>query len=414
MTALGTYDVTLQQFEELFSGGDSTLSTNGVEQDNTLLTYTPNGQVTAPLVIVSNLGCNATDFPPEVAGQVALISRGECTFALKATNARTAGAAGAVIYNNAPGPLAGTLGGPGEYTPSVGITQDLGNSLVADIQAGTVVTAELNVNAILENRTTYNVIAETKSGDHDNVVFLGAHTDSVEQGPGINDDGSGTIGILEIAKALKDFSVTNAVRFGFWTAEEFGLLGSEYYVSQLNQSAEEIAKVRLYLNFDMIASPNYYLAVYDGDGSEFGLVGPPGSDQIEADFQDFYVANGQNYTATAFDGRSDYGAFLDNGIASGGLFTGAEGVKTEEEALQFGGTAGIAYDPNYHQAGDTPDNLELDAFLLNTRSAANSVALYATDLSSIPVRGGPAVASRVAVDKSGDGLWPHGAQAAES
>ena len=411
----------LQSFEELFSGGSASLATNGEAQEADLLTYTPSGDATAPLVAVNNLGCEATDFPPEVTGQIALISRGNCTFALKSTNAATAGAAGAVIYNNVPGSLAGTLGGVGDYVPTVGISQEAGQALLASLQGGTAVTGDLSVNAILENRTTYNVIAETKGGDHNNVVFLGAHTDSVEAGPGINDDGSGTIGNLEVAKALSKFSTTNAVRFGFWTAEEFGLLGSTYYVSQLNQSAEEIAKVRLYLNFDMTASPNYYLAVYDGDGSSFGLTGPPGSEVIEKDFQDFYVANGQNFTATAFDGRSDYGAFLENGIPSGGLFTGAEGIKTEEDAALFGGTAGIAYDPNYHAAGDTPDNLNLDAFLLNTKSTANSIALYSTSLDSIPPvtnptgrRAAKRAPAKTSVQTKANGFWPHGVNAIDS
>jgi Zn-dependent M28 family amino/carboxypeptidase len=216
--------------------------------------------------------------------------------------------------------------------------------------------------------------------------MAGGHSDSVEQGPGINDDGSGIIGVLDVALALTGFSTTNAVRFGFWSAEEFGLLGSEYYVSQLNQSAEEIAKVRAYLNFDMIASPNYYLAIYDGDGSDFNLTGPPGSAEIEAVFEDFYASKGYNSTGTAFDGRSDYGPFLENNIAAGGLFTGAEDVKTEEDVILFGGEAGIAYDPNYHAEGDTIDNLNMEAFLLNTQSIANSIALYATSLDSIPVR----------------------------
>lgn len=378
LAATGYYDVEFQEFVELFSGGNASLSTNGEEQEATLMTYTPSGSANASLVAVPNLGCLPEDFPPEAADAVVLISRGECPFAEKATNALSAGAVGAIVYNNVEGPLAGTLGGVGDYTPIVGIEQAAGEALLALLEAGEEVTVELEVNAILENRTTYNVIAETKGGDHENVIALGAHTDSVEQGPGINDDGSGTIGILHVAIALSNFTVTNAVRFLFWSAEEFGLLGSNYYVSQLNQTASEIAKIRAYLNFDMIASPNYVYAIYDGDGSSFNLTGPPGSAEIEADFQGFYITKGVKYTSTAFDGRSDYGPFLENNIPAGGLFTGAEEVKTEEEAVAFGGTAGVAYDENYHQAGDTFDNLAHDAFLLNTQSIANSIALYAT------------------------------------
>lgn len=203
LSDLGTYNVTLQAFEELFSGGSATLFTNGEVQSPALLTYTPDGSATGSLIAVDNFGCDAADFPAEVNGEIVLISRGNCTFAIKATNALSAGATGAIVYNNVEGPLAGTLGGVGDYVPVVGLAEAAGQALLALLQGGADVTAELSVNSVIENRTTYNVIAETKEGDHENVVALGAHTDSVEQGPGINDDGSGTIGILEVAKALK-------------------------------------------------------------------------------------------------------------------------------------------------------------------------------------------------------------------
>lgn len=360
------------------------MSVGGKTLNQTLLTYTPNGQVNGTIVLVNNLGCAAEDFPPEVTDSIALISRGSCSFAQKAANAKTAGAAAAIIYNNVAGSLAGTLGGVGDYVPVVGTDLATGELLLSQIENGTALTADLEVNAILENRTTYNVIAETKGGDHNNVLALGAHTDSVEAGPGINDDGSGTIGILNVAIGLTNFTVTNAIRFCFWSAEEFGLLGSEYYISQLNQSSEELAKVRAYLNFDMIASPNYAYLIYDGDGSAFNLTGPSGSAEIEKMFEDFYKAEGKPFNATAFDGRSDYGPFLDNGIPAGGIFTGAEVPKTEEGQDTWGGLEDLAYDENYHQAGDDIFNLALDAFWLNTKLIAHGVATYAQSFSTLP------------------------------
>jgi Zn-dependent M28 family amino/carboxypeptidase len=199
----------------------------------------------------------------------------------------------------------------------------------------------------------------------------------------IDDDGSGTIGILEVAKALSKYKTNNAVRFGFWSGEESGLLGSTYYVNSILNTTE-LANTRAYLNFDMIASPNYVHAIYDGDGSAFNLTGPSGSAEIEHFFEDFFKASGNNFTATQFDGRSDYQAFIDNGIPGGGTFTGAEELKTAEEALQFGGTAGQALDPNYHGAGDTVANLNFDAFLLHTKAIAAAVATYATSFESLP------------------------------
>lgn len=131
------------------------------------------------------------------------------------------------------------------------------------------------------------MIAQSLGGDQENVVHLGAHSDSVEAGPGINDNGSGSIGLLEVAIQLSNFSVNNAVRFSWWAAEEEGLLGSAAYVESLPQS--ELDKIRLYLNFDMIASPNFKYGIYDGDGSAFGTSGAPGSAEAEKLFQDFFA-----------------------------------------------------------------------------------------------------------------------------
>lgn len=399
----GYYDVYKQPFVELFTAATVQSSAGGQTFAGEYMTFGPSGSAEAPFVLVNNLGCDAADYPAEVAGNVALISRGTCTFGAKAANAKAAGAAAAVIYNNVPGALSGTLGGVGDYAPTIGVSQEIGTDLLSRIQAGELI-ADINVEAIQENRTNYNVIAETKMGDKKNVLMLGGHTDSVYAGPGINDDGSGTVGSLVVAKALTKFKVKNAVRFGFWGAEEFGKLGSFYYMKTLNGtipgfkgSAKEAHKVRAYLNFDMIASPNYVLGIYDGDGSAFNFSGPAGSGAIEKDFQDFYTNKGLPYVPSLFSGRSDYAAFLENGIPSGGLFTGAEELKTPEEAQLFGGTAGISLDPCYHKKCDDVTNLNKEAFLLNTQSIANSVAKYAISWKGIPKA--DAAARRSAGDK---------------
>ncbi|KAM5345056.1 hypothetical protein ACJ41O_010918 [Fusarium nematophilum] len=385
LTSLGTYDVVKQPFTELFSEGTASLSVNGGDIESAaIMTYTPGGKASGPLVVASALGCAEEDFPAETEGNVVLVSRGQCPFAQKSTNAKAAGAAGVIVYNNVPGTLAGTLGAAfGDYAPIVGISQEDGQVILDALKAGDV-TVDLTIDATVENRVTYNVIAETKEGDHNNVLVLGGHTDSVSAGPGINDDGSGTIGVLNVAKALSKFRVKNAVRFAFWSAEEFGLLGSYHYIKSINSSDTELAKIRAYLNFDMIASPNYVYGVYDGDGSAFNLTGPAGSDVLEKDFEKFYKTNRKPYVPSEFSGRSDYAAFIQNGIPSGGLFTGAEVLKTEEEAKLFGGEAGVAYDVNYHQPGDDIKNLNHEAYLLNTKSIANSVAKYAKSFKSLP------------------------------
>lgn len=245
-------------------------------------------------------------------------------------------------------------------------------------------TASLDVLTDIQIVTTNNVLATSKCGDKNNQLALGAHTDSVGAGPGTNDDGSGTVGILNVAKALAKYNVKNAVTFGFWSGEESGLLGSTYFVENL--SPEESLKIRAYLNFDMIASPNYVHQIYDGDGSAYGLTGPDGSDDIEEFFEKYFVRAGVPSNATEFNGRSDYGPFLDANIPAGGTTTGADEVKTEEEQKIWGGVAGEILDQNYHQAGDTVDNLDQEAWLLHARGIAAAVAKYATSWEGFPTR----------------------------
>ncbi|KAJ0413189.1 hypothetical protein BJY00DRAFT_297262 [Aspergillus carlsbadensis] len=396
----GHYDVWKQPQVHLWSDAQQSLAANGEDYEATAMTYTPSTEVTAELAVVDTLGCSAEDFPADVAGKVVLVQRGECTFGEKSVYAAQADAVGTIAYNNVPGSLSGTLGAAqselGPYSPIVGVSQEVGEALIALAGEGPV-TVDLVIDARMENRTTYNVIAQTKTGDPDNVVSLGGHSDSVNAGPGINDDGSGIISNLIIAKALTRFRTKHAVRFFFWTAEEFGLLGSDYYVSSLTPA--ELAKIRLYLNFDMIASPNYGILLYDGDGSAFNLTGPPGSDSIEKLFTDYFADRGVGSVETAFDGRSDYEAFILNGVPAGGVFTGAEGLKSEEEAALWGGEAGVSYDVNYHLAGDDFENLNHEAFLLNSRATAFAVATYANDLSSIPERAPVGVVKRAAHHK---------------
>jgi Zn-dependent M28 family amino/carboxypeptidase len=164
------------------------------------------------------------------------------------------------------------------------------------------------------------------------------------------------------------------VRFAFWGAEELNLLGSQHYVDNL--SDQELQDIVANLNFDMLGSPNYVRFVYDGDGSDTGPVGPPGSAQIEDIFNQYFASQGLATEPTAFDGRSDYGPFIAVGIPSGGLFTGAEGIKTAEEAAVWGGTAGVAYDPCYHQACDTYANNSDDALAANSDAVAYAALTY--------------------------------------
>ena len=348
---------------------------------NNIMSYSGSGDVTASVSTVSAItGCNAADFAGFPAGNIALISRGACTFALKATNAYNAGAAGVVIYNNIPGTLNGTLSSTFTLDiPVTSVTLDVGQQLAAT--SGLVM--RLKTDTFRGIATTYNVIAESVNGDPNNVVMAGAHLDSVNAGPGIQDNGSGSATILEVAEQMAKVKPRNKVRFAWWGAEESGLVGSTYYVNNL--SPEEQAKITLYLNFDMIGSPNHVFFIYDGDDSD-GVgspAGPAGSAQIEKTFEKYYDMVGQPFKGTDFSGRSDYGPFIAVGIPSGGLFTGAEGIKTAEEAAIWGGTAGDQYDPCYHLACDTFDNISLHALDVNSDAVAYGVLQYAMNTQEI-------------------------------
>jgi len=396
------YEVTYQSFEFAFfeEVTPATLEqtapgsvTYVPDLDFITMDYSGSGDVTAGVQAVdlnlpstggSTSGCEASDFTGFTAGGIALIQRGTCAFADKAANAEAAGAAGAVIFNEGNTPdrepvFGGTLGGP-VGIPVVGASFALGIAL-NDVVGSLVL--HMKTDTVSEIRPTVNVLADTPGGRADRLVVVGAHLDSVAEGPGINDNGSGSAANLEVAlqMAALDIQPRNKIRFAFWSAEESGLLGSEYYVSQL--SAQEIKKTAVNLNFDMVGSPNFVRFVYDGDGSGTGTSGPNGSKVVENVFLDYFAGQELATEPTAFDGRSDYGPFIAVGIPAGGLFTGAEGVKTPEEAAIYGGTAGIAYDPCYHQACDTFAN-NSDAGLDQMSDAiAHAVLTFANTTSSV-------------------------------
>ena len=327
----------------------------------------------------STSGCEASDFTGlDFSGpsDIALIQRGTCAFADKVANAQTAGAEAVVIFNQGNSPdredlIIGTLDPLHATIPVVGASFAQGEALAA---AGA--TAHVKVRPT-ETRTDYNVIADLPGKNRSNVVMAGAHLDSVTAGPGINDDGSGTAAVLETAVMMAHIKAPNSLRFAFWGAEEEGLIGSTAYVDGL--STAERDKIALYLNYDMIGSPNYVQMVYDADQSTFPapVAIPDGSVAIEDLYESFYTKVGEPYDDTAFDGRSDYQAFIDNGIAAGGLFTGAEEVKTAQQAQIWGGTAGEAFDPCYHQACDKYGNVSRHALAVNSDLVAFAQLTYA-------------------------------------
>ena len=171
--------------------------------------------------------------------------------------------------------------------------------------------------------------------------------------------------------------------FALWGAEESGLIGSRYHVNNLPDADK--ARIALYLNFDMVGSPNHVFFIYDGDDSDVvgAGPGPAGSGQIEATFEAYFNGRGIPSKGTDFSGRSDYGPFIEANIPAGGLLTGAEGIKTAEEAALWGGSAVQQYDPCYHQACDTYANNNDFALDVNSDAVAYATLQFAMNTSAV-------------------------------
>jgi Zn-dependent M28 family amino/carboxypeptidase len=398
LEAAGGYTVTVQEFQYNDSyvlNADliqlSPIVAVYVYGDDFLpMDFTAEGSVTAAVTAVdlalvignaSSSGCDAADFAGFPVGHIALMQRGTCAFQIKAENAAAAGASAAIIMNQGntagidrQGLFGGTLSAAyAGGIPVVSTSYPFGVQLASFAN----LTMQMAIDTETGIATTYNVFADSVSGNANSVVMLGAHLDSVDTGPGIQDNGSGSTAILEAAIQIAGEPVVNRLRFAWWGAEESGLVGSNYYIANLPLA--ERNKIKMYLNFDMIASPNYFLGVYDGDGSAFNVVGPAGSEQIEHFFTSYFFNQNLATAPTEISFRSDYAAFFRNGIPFGGLFTGAEGIKTAEEAVLWGGTAGQQYDPCYHRACDTYDNVSVEALTYNTRAISAAITYFASN-----------------------------------
>jgi Peptidase family M28/PA domain len=360
----------------------------------------------------SNSGCEDVDFDGFTRGNIALIQRGTCGFVDKVLNAIKAGAVGVVLFNEGTPRansgtvdrigLVGSVLSPSALNPTpppitipvVFARFSVGEELYnLTVQSPNPVEVHLATNAEQIPTTTENIFGETKTGNPAQVVMAGTHLDSVDEGAGINDNGSGVATLLEIAKGMKALKISpkNKVRFAFWGAEEAGQEGSNHYVDGL--SPEEKANIALYLNFDMMGSPNYVPSVYDSDGnsvrdSNGNPVGPifgdPGGEQagqVEDVLVEYFKRVNPRHAPPKLlqiDQRSDYTAFLLNDIPFAAITSGFDADKTVEEAKIFGGKAGKPYDACYHEACDTIRNVSKKSLDLMAGAAVHGIMTFAT------------------------------------
>ncbi|MGH3726571.1 MAG: M28 family metallopeptidase [Mycobacterium sp.] len=336
-------------------------------------------------------GCAAADYGTvKVDGQIAVVDGTGCSVVEKNNVAKEKGAAAVLVVMQAGG-------GGGLFTPNyyeqlsipVGIIDSGVDTILRRNSSPITLVLDMNVTKV-RSRT---IIAQTSTGDPANVVVAGAHLDSVSKGPGINDNGTGVAAVLETALQLGPKPVVNnAVRFAFWAAEEDGLAGSLEYTKGRN--AQELNDIALYLNFDMLGSPNAGYFVLDGDQSATKpdsnrppLDVPEGSAGIERTFAGYLNLAGKRPAAEEFNGRSDYGPFMAAGIPVGGISSGALEKMSGPEAKMWQGRAGQPFDPNYHGPKDTLANVGKDALAINGSAVAFAVASYA--LSTVGPNGVP-------------------------
>ena len=347
------------------------------------------GDVTAPVTSVDlnipssgngTSGCEPADFAGFPAGSIALVQRGTCDFRDKAVNAVAAGAVAVIMMNegNTPpreGLLSGTLGTPTLPIPVIGTTYAVGVNL-ANLAAPPVVRVRVNVAS--GTSSSSNLIAESPGGDPNSVVVVGANMDG-RFGPGINAT-SGAATLIELARvfAAQEHTPKNRMRFVWFGAYPEGLVGGTYYVDQL--SGDERERIAAVIGVEPVGSPNFGRFVLDSDFSDFATSHPPNpavdaaSRGIEALFTDYFAAAGLA-ASPIIAGTGVAAPFRNAAIPFGGLYAGAEGVKTAEEAFLFGGTAGVAYDPCAWQSCDALQNLSMTALDQMSDAAAHVVLL---------------------------------------
>jgi hypothetical protein len=295
-------------------------------------------------------GCSASDFDGFTSGNIALIQRGTCTFAVKVANAEAAGASAAVIFNEGnpgrTGVFSGGLSGD-ETIPVIFTSYDVGTQLLDQYvpDSGPVLTIDVKI-IDDPNRSDWNVIADSKGGDPNNILVVDAHLDAI-YGAGMLDNGSGSATILDIAQQLQNTNTRNKLRFIWFGGEELGLLGSQYYVDTLR--ADERAKIKFDLDADVTATPNYVAGILDPQdgvtlfGRNPGTPMPPSifaPSAIGRDYGiDYLNSIGKNHILFSADGTDAF-MFQQAGIPASGVLTGQDCCKLASDVALFGGTEG--------------------------------------------------------------------------
>lgn len=339
------FEVEIQEFPYENTVGYATLG------DESLLVragggspLTQDGGITAP-VVDAGLG-HPEDFPAGTEGSIALIQRGEVTFAEMIANAEAAGAVGVLIANTDWNIFSASV--PGAGIPFVTMNDEAGEQVRA--AGGGPVTLEIN-----RYDSSQNVIAtrkpNNKNQDTGQITTFVAHYDSVPASPGANDNASGTASMLELARAYSSLPIATEVRFIAAGAEEVGLRGARHYVNELSQ--DEIDRIVANFNMDMTGTAGetqntLYVNTLDGDN----LVSQRSRSAAER------LGYGGYINAPFHRGSSDHVPFHDVGIPAANHIWREPGTH--------------ALEPWYHTPHDTMEHISRERLLMATEIVAAS------------------------------------------
>lgn len=193
----------------------------------------------------------------DLTGKIALLERGDISFAEKVINVTAKGAIGAIIYNHEPSTIGGSLGSLKKTSiPAIFLSKEHGNQLVTHLESTTKTKVTIKIDGSeTKQNTSHNVIATkspTQKVNNPEIIVIGSHHDSVPEAPGANDNASGTAMTLELARILKDIPTDTEIRFIAFGAEEVGLIGSTHYIDKLPK--DEISRIVANFNLDMVGS----------------------------------------------------------------------------------------------------------------------------------------------------------------
>ena len=321
-------------------------------KDYVTMVYSGRGDVTARVVPVGRAGCDADAYRGLPRGRIVAMTASGCGYREKSILAEQAGAKAVIIADHGEGP-------PSQATlakPVVGIPVLRVRLAVARRLAQLRRRVRIRVDAVVKQRLAHNVIAELPGTDPQRVVMAGGHMDSVPRGPGMSDNATGVAALIAAGRKLATRPRGATVRLGFWSGHEAGMYGSNRYVADL--PPEERRRIAVYLNLDMVGSPNGVPELYFNRPELGSLLHR-------------HLEGAEDRPQERMGG--DHDPFRRAGVPIGGIHTGSVETKTSTQVRRWGGRAGVARDTCHHAKCDGLRNVDLKLLGVTATAATNAL-----------------------------------------